>query len=588
MEVAAEGHFTTEALQWNQDKSTTASGQTVDDFKLRLEALLREKYAGVSQGIMPEGYLEAPLAYDAIWAVALALNRTMAKLAVNGTSLEDYNYENQAIADMILTEMGDVQFTGMSGFVAFSEETGDRIAWTQIEQLQSKKYEVVAFYDQKSDNLTWLPKADGSSTQKVLWAGGKIPQDRTIVQNRLLKVNLWLYLAMVFVAVVGVFIALGLIYFNCRYGHRRIIQHSHPSCNNLMLSGIATCLLAIIPLGLDGRFVSPSWFPVACGAGSWLLTLGFTLAFGAMFSKIWRVHRLATKSKTDPKTRNVVPWKLWVAVGCLLGVDLVLLTIWSVVDPLRRHVHNFVKEPSPDPDDDVEIQPQLEHCKSNHHNLWLGIMYAYKGLQLVLGLFLAYETRSVKLKQINDSRFVGMAIYNVVILCMITAPVILVIGNQQNAAFCFVSLANVFCCYLSMALIFLPKIVFIRQHAHDPREKEDNEKENAEQETRYRELLKANEELQRKVADKERSLGILRKRLAEKKVEEEETNGTVVAEINSAFNNNLNGARPQTAAVAGEDNGVRNRRQSSGVESAGITVLKPLLRPQEEHVESYL
>jgi gamma-aminobutyric acid type B receptor len=59
-------------------------------------------------------------------------------------------------------------------------------------------------------------------------------------------------------------------------------------------------------------------------------------------------------------------------------------------------------------------------------------MYAYKGLQLVLGLFLAYETRSVKLKQINDSRLVGMAIYNVVILCMITAPVILVIGNFRS------------------------------------------------------------------------------------------------------------------------------------------------------------
>ena len=63
---------------------------------------------------MPEGYLEAPLAYDAIWAVALALNRTMARLATNGTSLEDYNYENQAIADIIKNEIGDVQFMGMS------------------------------------------------------------------------------------------------------------------------------------------------------------------------------------------------------------------------------------------------------------------------------------------------------------------------------------------------------------------------------------------------------------------------------------------------------------------------------------------
>ena len=59
-----------------------------------------------------------------------------------------------------------------------------------------------------------------------------------------------------------------------------------------------------------------------------------------------------------------------------------------------------------------------------------GILYAYKGLQLVLGLFLAYETRSQKVRQINDSRLVGMATYNVVILCLITAPVMLVIGAQ--------------------------------------------------------------------------------------------------------------------------------------------------------------
>ena len=52
-----------------------------------------------------------------------------------------------------------------------------------------------------------------------------------------------------------------------------------------------------------------------------------------------------------------------------------------------------------------------------------------------------------------------------------------------------------------MALIFIPKITFIRQHAHDPREKEDDEKENAEQERKYRELLKINEDLQKKVAE---------------------------------------------------------------------------------------
>ena len=90
-----------------------------------------------------------------------------------------------------------------------------------------------------------------------------------------------------------------IIYSNLYIISRKIIKQSHPSCNNLMLVGIILCLLAIIPLGLDGRFVSPALFPVACGTTSWLLTLGFTLAFGAMFSKIWRVHRLTTKSKAD-------------------------------------------------------------------------------------------------------------------------------------------------------------------------------------------------------------------------------------------------------------------------------------------------
>ena len=70
--------------------------------------------------------------------------------------------------------------------------------------------------------------------------------------------------------------------------------------------------------------------------------------------------------------RNVVPWKLWAAVGGLLAIDLILLITWSIVDPLRRQVHNFAKIESDDPEDDIEIQPQLEHCKSTHHTVWLG------------------------------------------------------------------------------------------------------------------------------------------------------------------------------------------------------------------------
>ena len=59
--------------------------------------------------------------------------------------------------------------------------------------------------------------------------------------------------------------------------------------------------------GLDGRFVSPSVFPVTCSLGTWLLTLGFSLSYGAMFSKIWRVHRITRMTKEEGKTVSSQP-----------------------------------------------------------------------------------------------------------------------------------------------------------------------------------------------------------------------------------------------------------------------------------------
>ena len=72
---AAQGHFTTEALMRSQNrKEKTYSGRTVEEFdKALIDSMAKEaKYREMfNKKKMPEGYLEAPLAYDAVWAVAL-------------------------------------------------------------------------------------------------------------------------------------------------------------------------------------------------------------------------------------------------------------------------------------------------------------------------------------------------------------------------------------------------------------------------------------------------------------------------------------------------------------------------------------
>uniref|UniRef100_A0A6P7FRC1 Gamma-aminobutyric acid type B receptor subunit 1 n=1 Tax=Diabrotica virgifera virgifera TaxID=50390 RepID=A0A6P7FRC1_DIAVI len=529
MRMAAEGHMTTEALMWNQNRNErTISGMTSEDFRLRLNDVLRREGYDIQNQRYPEGYQEAPLAYDAVWSVALAFNKTMDRLHKYGKSLKDFNYNNKEIADDIYSAINSTQFLGISGFVAFSSQ-GDRIALTQIEQVINGSYVVLGYYDTQADNLTWFGRE--------VWRGGKVPQDRTIIRRVLRTVSLPLFICMCIISSIGIIVAAGLIGFNIWNKHRRVIQSSHPVCNTIMLFGIIVCLAAVFLLGLDGRFVSPDSYPLICQTRAWLLSTGFTLSFGAMFSKVWRVHRLTTKAKSDPKVRmklntsksialknlqdiqkKVQPWKLYSMVSGLLMIDFVVMFLWQLLDPLHRRIEIFPLESPVSALDDAQIRPELEHCESQQNNVWLAIIYAYKGLVLIFGLFLAYETRSMKVKQINDSRYVGMSIYNVVILCLITAPVTMVIASQQDASYAFVALAIVFCCFLSMALIFVPKVIEVIRHPKDKAESKYNPDPglSKEEEERYQKLLSENEDLQRLIAQKEEKIKLLKDRIAEK------------------------------------------------------------------------
>ncbi|KAK0159684.1 hypothetical protein PV327_010775 [Microctonus hyperodae] len=521
MRQAAEGHLTTEALMWNQNNDTTISGMTSEDFRQRLNKMLKEDGYDIDNDRYPEGYQEAPLAYDAVWSVALAFNKTMEKLSKSGKSLKNFTYTDKEIADEIYSAINSTQFLGVSGYVAFSSQ-GDRIALTQIEQVIDGKYVKLGYYDTQMDNLTWK--------NMERWIGNKIPQDRTIVRRVLRTVSLPLFICMCAISTLGIIIAIILVIFNIWNRHRRVILSSHPVCNTIMLVGVIACFISVFLLGIDGRFVEPWEYGGICQARAWMLSLGFTLAFGAMFSKVWRVHRLTTKTKADQAKlfmgkqkvssvqKNIQPWKLYTMVSALIAIDIVILGLWQGLDPLQRTIETFPLELSPHGDDDARIRPELEHCESENNSIWLGLIYAYKGVVLVFGLFLAYETRSIKVKQINDSRYVGMSIYNVVVLCLITAPVTMVIASQQDASFTFVALAIIFCCFLSMALIFVPKVIEVIRHPKDKAESKYNPDVgmSKEDEERYQKLVNENDELQKLIAAKEEKIKVLKQRLAER------------------------------------------------------------------------
>uniref|UniRef100_A0A9J8DFG4 Gamma-aminobutyric acid (GABA) B receptor, 1a n=1 Tax=Cyprinus carpio carpio TaxID=630221 RepID=A0A9J8DFG4_CYPCA len=505
MTEAVEGHVTTEIVMLNPETVRGASNLTSQEFLAQLMSRLGGKN--------PEetgGFQEAPLAYDAVWALALALNKTVAPLRAKGWTLEDFNYNNKEITAEIYRALNTSSFEGVSGHVVFDAQ-GSRMAWTLIEQLQGGSYKKIGYYDSTKGNLSWY----GNDK----WIGLGPPADQTKVIEEFRYLSQKLFVSVSVFAGLGILLGIVCLSFNIYNSSIRYIQNSQPYLNNMTAVGCVLALAAVFPLGIDGLHVHRSQFPVVCQFRLWLLGLGFSLAYGSMFTKIWWVHTVFTKKdEKKEKRKHLEPWKLYVTVAVLLAIDVLSLLIWQIMDPLHITVEKFTKE-APKEDLDVLIQPLLEHCSSEKMNTWLGVVYGYKGLLLLLGIFLAYETKSISTEKINDHRAVGMAIYNVAVLCMITAPVTMILSSQQDASFAFASLAIIFSVYITLVVLFVPKIRRLITRGEWQSEQQDTLKtgsSNNNDEEKSRQLERENRELQKIIQEKEERVTELRNQLAER------------------------------------------------------------------------
>lgn len=79
----------------------------------------------------------------------------------------------------------------------------------------------------------------------------------------------------------------------------------------------------------------------------------------------------------------------------------------------------------------------------------------------IFGAFLAWETRHVSIPALNDSKYVGMSVYNVVIMCVTGAAISFVLADKQDAMFIMLSVFIIFCSTATLCLVFVPKVTII-------------------------------------------------------------------------------------------------------------------------------
>ncbi|XP_076226557.1 gamma-aminobutyric acid type B receptor subunit 3 isoform X3 [Nomia melanderi] len=395
--------------------------------------------------------------YDAVWTMALGLERTEIVLNKENSSLAQYTHKRKDIAKKLLEQMKLLRFVGVSGPVSF--DGADRVGITAFYQMHDHMTRRIATFNPEDEKL--IMNCPECATTK--WPGGQPPTARRVFRLRVVTVAPAAFLAVTCIASVGVTLALAFLAFNLHFRRHKSIKLSSPRLNNMAAVGCGLVYAAVILLGLDHATLpdSDDYYPAVCTARVYLLSAGFSLAFGSMFTKTYRVHRIFTKSRSGVVKNKLLQDTRLISLICvLLLIDGLVVTLWVTFDPMQRHLRNLTLEFNPQ-DRGVVYQPQVEVCHSQHTNSWLGALYVYKGLLLIVGVYMAWETRHVKIPALNDSQYIGMSVYFVVITSGIVVVLANLMSDRATLAFVTITALILASTTATLALLFLPQLANI-------------------------------------------------------------------------------------------------------------------------------
>ncbi|XP_077998729.1 gamma-aminobutyric acid type B receptor subunit 1-like [Glandiceps talaboti] len=451
--LAIDGMIGMDVNTWDTSGQATVSGKTSTEIKLEYET----KYS------VSNGY--GSLSYDGIWSMALALNNSVQRFS-NGDGgyltdgspkkLQDFKYSDTEMIKLILEEMDSLSFHGVSGLVSF-DENGERQGYIKIEQNNGGSYRTIGYFDSRHDVIEWLLDKETIFNK----SGGRIPSDAKSIHHVVTAFSLsgTVFVTMAMLASIGIVLCVILLIFNIYNRDKRVIKMSSPNLNNAVILGCSFIYLFVLVYGLD-----LSEYDFICMIQIGLFATGFTLSFGAMFSKTWRVYKIFTNKSA--KRMSIKDYQLFGLLGLLLLIDTFILLLWLLVDRPYASPHRYgMKLEISAENDDIAIETEeiSYHCNSSHYSTWSAALIIYKGLLLLFGAFLTFTTRKVNIPALNDSRYVALSVYNVVTVSFIGLPVTTFLLDKPEESYIILASLLIYCTSATMGLIFVPKIIMVRR-----------------------------------------------------------------------------------------------------------------------------
>ena len=399
------------------------NGRTIHDFKV--------DYSSRLSSWCPLSYNSPdPLAaatYDAVWSIAKALDDNSDLLNVSNT--DGYQY-NSIIYEAVLTSLYGTNFTGVSGQVQFNEK-GERVGIDVVLQMQNGILTIAGKFKPDHDEII---------ADSFQWFGVSTdpPSDTPTIIGKSVSPPI-LIISMVF-TLTGMAFACSMCCFNCRYAKHKIIVASSQKLNYVIIAGTFFAYTTIVILAILesplGQLMSDELFKTVCIVRIWILPLSFTLSYGTMLAKAWRIYRIFN----DPwiSKRPLKDYHLMLIVLGLGLVDIMYLIPWTIVDPYRRF-------PSLGETNYRDFSRcSFFSCSSEMLILWLGILTAYKVIVMLAGVvIISLVQKNVKQKKyFNDSKSLAGALYTTALSFIFGVMLQLLFTFQQEIVLAYVASAT--------------------------------------------------------------------------------------------------------------------------------------------------
>mmetsp|Transcript_11342 Transcript_11342/g.14740 ORF Transcript_11342/g.14740 Transcript_11342/m.14740 type:complete len:850 (-) Transcript_11342:172-2721(-) len=202
------------------------------------------------------------------------------------------------------------------------------------------------------------------------------------------------------VTLIGAAIGTSLLVFVILMRKQPWIKSAQPGCLIIFIgSAMLVSLSYLLALGKANN--------AQCAGRVWLFHIGFTSMFGSLFLKVYRVWRIFGSQKMKKIVIKFVDLLKGLAV--LILIDLLILIVWQLVDPIR--VVLVVEDVANVGDIDYY------YCKLNTTFVTLLGMF-HVGLVLI-GMYMSYQIRNVS-DRFSETKYIMFAIYNIALLCAIT------------------------------------------------------------------------------------------------------------------------------------------------------------------------